>query len=47
MLRNIPKIKKLIHRHSGPFVARVYQERDDVDVWVTHKQWMESRRGKA
>jgi hypothetical protein len=28
---------------SVPFAARVYQERDDVNLWVTHRQWMEGR----
>jgi hypothetical protein len=44
VLRNIFRIKRLIHKHPEPFVARIYQDRSEVDVWVTYRQWMEGRR---
>jgi hypothetical protein len=44
LLRNAHKIKRLIRKVSEPFVAKVYQERDDVEIWITYQQWMEGRR---
>ena|ERR1700719_1536933 len=44
VLRNINKVKRLIRDQPAPFAARIYQERDDVNLWVTHRQWMEGRR---
>ena len=43
-LRNVHRIKRMIRKVSEPFVAKVYQERDDVEIWVTYQQWMEGRR---
>jgi hypothetical protein len=46
VMRSILKIKRLIRRHPGPFVARVYQGRDEVDIWVTYEQWLKGRIGE-
>lgn len=43
-LRNANRIRRMIRKVSEPFVAKVYQERDDVEIWVTYQQWMEGRR---
>lgn len=43
-LRNAHKIQRMIRKVSEPFVAKVYQERDDVEIWVTYQQWLEGRR---
>jgi hypothetical protein len=44
ILKNIDKIYRLLHETPEPFVAKVYQSRDEVELWVTHAQWMEGRR---
>lgn len=44
ILRNIHKIRKLVHTEPAPFAARVYQERNEVSLWVTRRQWVEGRR---
>jgi len=43
-LRNLHKMKRLLRKCSEPFVAKVYQGRDDVELWVTYSQWLESRK---
>ena len=44
VLRNIRKVKSLLLQQPGPFAARIYQERNDVSLWVTRDQWAEGRR---
>lgn len=44
LVQNIRKIKRLIRKHKEPFAAKVYQGRDEVDLWVTYQQWREQRR---
>lgn len=44
ILRNIEKIKRLVQEQSEPFVAKIYQSRDEVDIWVSYAQWLEGRR---
>lgn len=44
LLRNAHKIKRMIRKIPEPFVAKVYQERDDVEIWITYQQWKEGRR---
>lgn len=43
VLANIRRILKLIRKNDEPFVARVYQGRDEVNVWVTHEEWRQGR----
>jgi hypothetical protein len=43
VLRNINKIRRLLRERPRPFVGRIYQESNDVDVWVTYQQWMNGR----
>ena len=42
-LRSFRKMVKMVQKHPEPFIAKVYQERDDVELWLTHGQWLESR----
>jgi hypothetical protein len=42
--RNFNKITKLIHEQPAPFAARIYQERDEVNLWLSHDDWLASRR---
>jgi hypothetical protein len=44
VLRNIKGVKNLIREQPTPFAARIYQERNEVNLWVTHRQWTEGRR---
>jgi hypothetical protein len=44
VLRNIHKVKNLLLKQPGPFAARIYHERNDVNLWVTRDQWLEGRR---
>jgi hypothetical protein len=44
VLRNISKVTRLIRDQPAPFAARIYQERNDVNLWLTHRQWIERRR---
>ncbi len=44
ILRNIGKMRELIQAQTEPFVAKVYQNQDEVSLWVTYEQWMEGRR---
>ena len=39
VLRNLRKVLRLIQKNEDPFVARIYQERDEVSLWVTYEQW--------
>jgi len=43
VLRNLRKVLRLIHENEDPFVARIYQERDEVNLWVTYEQWKQGR----
>lgn len=43
-LRNFQKMKRMIQKDPEPFIAKVYQERDEVEPWVTYRQWIEDRR---
>ena len=47
ILKNIDTIHRLIRETPEPFVAKVYQSRDEVELWVTYAQWMEGRRVSA
>jgi hypothetical protein len=44
VLRNIRKIKRLISKYDESFIAKVYQERNDVEVWITYQQWERTRK---
>jgi len=44
VLENIHRIKRMIRKNPEPFVAKVYQGRSDVELWVTYRQWQEGRR---
>jgi hypothetical protein len=44
VLRNLHKIRRLIRRHSEPFIARIYQERNEVELWLSFRQWTEGRK---
>lgn len=44
VLRNLHKIKRLIRKQTEPFAAKIYQERDEVEIWITYQQWLEARR---
>ena len=44
ILRNRKRMVRMIRKNPGPFVAKVYQERDDVELWITREQWLEGRR---
>jgi hypothetical protein len=44
VLRNLRKIIGMIQRYPEPFVARVYQEQNDVKLWVTYEEWLRGRR---
>jgi hypothetical protein len=44
ILKNIDLIYRLIRETTEPFVAKIYQSRDEVELWVTHTQWLEGRR---
>jgi hypothetical protein len=46
VLRNAGRIRRLIRRHAEPFVAKVYQEREEVEVWITYDQWRKDRRSR-
>ena len=46
VLDNIHRIRRLIRKNPGPFVAKVYQGRSEVELWVTHQQWQEGRRSR-
>jgi hypothetical protein len=46
VLDNINRIKRLIRKNPGSFVAKVYQGRSEVELWVTHQQWQEGRRSR-
>lgn len=46
VLDNINRIKRLIRKNPGPFVAKVYQGRNEVELWVTYQQWQEGRRSR-
>lgn len=43
ILRNLDEIHRLIREHADPFVAKVYQNRNAVEEWVTYAQWREGR----
>jgi hypothetical protein len=43
-LRAHRKMIRMARKHPEPFVAKVYQERDDVELWVTYSQWLQDRR---
>lgn len=44
IVRNIRRIQRLIRKHEEPFVAKVYQGREEVQLWVTYRQWSDGRR---
>lgn len=44
ILKNLDEVYRLIRENPAPFVAKIYQSRDEVELWVTHAQWMEGRR---
>ena len=44
IVRNIHRIKRMIHKHREPFAAKVYQGRDIVDLWITYREWHAARR---
>lgn len=44
VLRNIRKMKRLIWKHDEAFIAKIYQGRNDVEVWITYQQWERTRR---
>lgn len=46
-LENLPKMVRMVRKHSTPFVAKVYQGRSDIELWVTYSQWLEGRRSSA
>ena len=43
VLRSRRKVLRLIRKNEEPFVARIYQERDEVNLWVTYEQWKQGR----
>jgi len=43
-LRNRRRIERMIDKNAEPFIAKVYQERDDVELWVTFRQWLDDRK---
>lgn len=43
ILRNIDGIYRCVQENAEPFVAKVYQNREEVHLWVTHAQWAEDR----
>lgn len=43
-LRSLNRMRKLIRGEAEPFVAKVYQESPEVELWVTHRQWRKGRR---
>ena len=43
VLRSFRKVLRLIEKNEEPFIARIYQERDEVNLWVTHEQWKQGR----
>lgn len=44
IVQSIQKIRRLIRKHDDePFAAKVYQSREEVDLWVTYRQWLEGR----
>ncbi|HEX3127180.1 MAG TPA: hypothetical protein VH394_07605 [Thermoanaerobaculia bacterium] len=43
VLRSLRKVLRLIEKNEEPFVARIYQERDEVSLWVTYEQWKQGR----
>jgi hypothetical protein len=44
ILQNIHRIKRLLRKHREPFAAKVYQSEGGVELWITHRQWLEGRR---
>lgn len=44
ILRNIQKVKRMVRKHEESFIAKIYQDRDDVEPWLTYSQWLEGRR---
>ena len=43
-LRSRRRMMRMIRKYPWPFVAKVYQEGDDVELWITREQWLEGRR---
>jgi hypothetical protein len=44
VLRSVNKIRRVLQQQgSSPFIGRIYQERDDVSVWITYQQWLGGR----
>lgn len=43
VLRSRRKVLRLIRKNEEPFVARIYQEREEVSLWVTFEQWKQGR----
>jgi hypothetical protein len=43
VLRNLRKVLRLLRENEDPFVARIYQEREEVSLWVTYEQWKQGR----
>ena len=44
VIRNLRRINRLIRKHDEPFAAKVYQGREEVDLWVTYQQWLGGRK---
>lgn len=44
IIKNIDGIRRLIRKHDGPFAAKVFQNRKDVELWVSYEQWLRERR---
>lgn len=44
VLRVVAKMKKLIRRQPRPFIAKIFQSRPEVELWVTYDEWRVGRR---
>jgi hypothetical protein len=47
ILRNLDGIYRCVRETAEPFVAKVYQNREEVSLWVTYTTWLEERRTAA
>ena len=43
ILRNLDGIYQCVRETPEPFVAKVYQNREEVSLWVTYTQWLKER----
>ncbi len=43
VLRSLRKVLRLIQKNEEPFIARIYQERDEVSLWITCEEWKQGR----